>query len=100
MEFINIQIGMQAQAMAYLDNAKAVPTVWQLCVERFSGCAYAEVKFWCLQTLHDCVKARHASCPPEEQQQVRFGRRRRCTCDENGDRGGSQSGDTTPPPLL
>lgn len=34
-------------------DIKQSPDVWGLCVERFSITAYAEVKFWCLQTLHE-----------------------------------------------
>lgn len=58
--------------MAFLDNAKAQPAVWRLCVERFSSCGYAEVKFWCLQTLHEAVRTQHAALPPDEQQRIRM----------------------------
>lgn len=34
-----------------MSNIKASSDVWKLCIERFSTTAYAEVKFWCLQTL-------------------------------------------------
>jgi hypothetical protein len=34
-----------------VSNIKASSDVWKLCIERFSTTAYAEVKFWCLQTL-------------------------------------------------
>lgn len=44
---------LQEQAMAFLSSTKLLPNVWQLCIERFSVCAYQEVKFWCLQTLQE-----------------------------------------------
>lgn len=49
---------MQEQAEAYLNNLKQSPEVWKLCVERFSSSGYGEVKFWCLQGLHE-VGPRH-----------------------------------------
>lgn len=44
--------GMQAQAEAYLNDLKKSGP-WRLCLERFSPSSYQEVKFWCLQTLHE-----------------------------------------------
>jgi hypothetical protein len=44
---------IQARASSFVNDIKQSPDVWGLCVERFSVTAYSEVKFWCLQTLHE-----------------------------------------------
>jgi hypothetical protein len=43
----------QERATVYLDQLKASSDGWKFCVERFSATPYPEVKFWCLQTLHE-----------------------------------------------
>jgi hypothetical protein len=45
----------QARANSYVNDIKRSPEAWGLCVERFSVTAYSEVKFWCLQTLHEVI---------------------------------------------
>lgn len=57
---------LKEQATAYLSNLKQSVDVWKLCVERFSGSAYQEVKFWCLQTLHE-VRCACAGMRPTRQ---------------------------------
>ena len=59
----------QERAAAYLDGLKQSSDCWRLCVERFSPSGYGEVKFWCLQTLHEVrrrrvvvVRARERCC--------------------------------------
>lgn len=44
---------MQARANAFVNDVKKNENVWRLCCERFSMSPYPEVKFWCLQTLHE-----------------------------------------------
>jgi exportin-T len=44
---------LQERAAAFVDEIKRSPDVWRLCAERFSVTAFQEVKFWCLQTLHE-----------------------------------------------
>lgn len=44
---------VQEQAAAFIAGIKKNPECWKLCVERFSISPYPEVKFWCLQTLHE-----------------------------------------------
>ncbi len=55
---------MQEQATAYINGIKQSPaTAWRLCAERFSPSSYQEVKFWCLQTLHEVSRAPvHSVC--------------------------------------
>eukprot|EP00854_Cymbomonas_tetramitiformis_P021265 gene21265-25552_t len=61
---------LKEQALAYLENLKALPNCWQLCLERFSPSSHAEVKFWCLQTLLEVLKAQPSHFPAESSQQV------------------------------
>ena len=35
----------------YCDSLRTNPDIWQLCMQRFGSSGYAEVQFWCLQTL-------------------------------------------------
>jgi len=48
-----ILLPTQERATAYLNQLKGSPEGWKFCVERFSSTPYPEVKFWCLQTLHE-----------------------------------------------
>ena len=43
----------QARATSFLDEVKRSPSCLELCLTRFSSSPYIEVKFWCLQTLHE-----------------------------------------------
>lgn len=55
---------VKAQAEAYLAQARASPEAWQLCLARFESSAYAEVRFWCAQTLGALARHSHAALPP------------------------------------
>ena len=46
---------MQARASDFIKDVKANPLVWRLALERFSTSGYLEIKFWCLQTLHEVI---------------------------------------------
>ncbi len=48
---------IQDRAVAYCNQTKAQPLSWQLCLEKYSSTAYMEVRFWCLQTLHEVRSA-------------------------------------------
>ena len=48
----------QARATTFVSEVKANPEVWRLCCERFPVTQYPEVKFWCLQTLHEVSAGR------------------------------------------
>lgn len=43
----------QERAAGYIASIKQSPDCWRLAVERFGSTQYPEVKFWCLQTLHE-----------------------------------------------
>lgn len=48
---------LQERAVAYCNETKAQPQCWQLCLEKYSTTSYLEVRFWCLQTMHEvCVE--------------------------------------------
>ena len=51
----NIPQELQSQAQMLLQNAAASPEAWQLCMSHMDSTTYAEVKFWCLQTLHAII---------------------------------------------
>ena len=57
----------QRQAAAYCEEIKRSPGCLELCLRRFPSSPYIEVRFWCLQTLHE-VKASNSyhSCPRHE----------------------------------
>lgn len=44
---------MQERAVAYLNDIKAQPQCWQICLEKYATTSYLEVRFWCLQVLHE-----------------------------------------------
>jgi hypothetical protein len=56
---------MQARANAFVNDVKKNENVWRLCCERFSMSPYPEVKFWCLQTLHEVMTVLLLSQPGE-----------------------------------
>ena len=66
-----VDAGIKAQAEAYLEQARASPDCWQLCLSRFEASGYVEVRFWCAQTL--CQLARHSfrQLPPAARAQMK-----------------------------
>eukprot|EP00882_Tetradesmus_deserticola_P029784 GHRQ01033390.1.p1 GENE.GHRQ01033390.1~~GHRQ01033390.1.p1 ORF type:complete len:202 (+),score=53.51 GHRQ01033390.1:676-1281(+) len=48
---------LQERAAAYIASIKQSADCWKLCCERFPSTLYPEVKFWCLQTLHEVICA-------------------------------------------
>ncbi|MEW5306130.1 MAG: hypothetical protein WDW36_008620 [Sanguina aurantia] len=61
----NVDARLKDQAGSFLVEVKASPDVWRLCTERFSVTQYSEVKFWCLQTLNEVIRARYSSFDEE-----------------------------------
>ncbi len=47
----------QDRAVTYCNEYRAQPQCWQLCLEKYSNTAYMEIRFWCLQTLHEVCEA-------------------------------------------
>lgn len=63
---------LRAQARALLQGVEASPEVWQLCLARLESSSYAEVKFWCLQTLTRVIHGpQYPSLPPEARNQIK-----------------------------
>ncbi|KAG7675140.1 hypothetical protein Ndes2526B_g07998 [Nannochloris sp. 'desiccata'] len=63
---------LRAQAQAMLQTAVASPDAWQLCVSRLETSGYAEVKFWCLQTLHALARSLgYSSLDPSARAQIK-----------------------------
>ncbi|KAJ9528951.1 hypothetical protein QJQ45_000515 [Haematococcus lacustris] len=55
-----VDAALKERADAFIRDIKQNPEVWRLCIERFSVTGYPEVKFWCLQTLHEYIQLRSA----------------------------------------
>ncbi|KAL0051899.1 hypothetical protein WJX82_004175 [Trebouxia sp. C0006] len=55
----NVDAALKDRAVAYCNQTKAQPLSWQLCLEKYSSTAYMEVRFWCLQTLHEVLITRY-----------------------------------------
>ncbi len=49
----------QRRAAAYCEEVKKSPGCLELCLTRFPTSPYIEVRFWCLQTLHEVRRAAH-----------------------------------------
>ncbi|KAG2493435.1 hypothetical protein HYH03_008254 [Edaphochlamys debaryana] len=62
---------LKEQATAYVNNIKRSPECGRLCVERFSASPYAEVKFWCLQTLHELIRTSYSSLSAGDKAAIR-----------------------------
>lgn len=59
-----IIVRVQERAQTYCASIKASPDSWRLCAERFTTTAYVEVKFWCLQALHEVpLGTKGTHCP-------------------------------------
>ena len=44
---------LKAKAVYYCDEVIQNPACLALCIERYGSSSYMEVRFWCLQTLHE-----------------------------------------------
>ena len=44
---------LKAKAVSYCDEVSQNPACLALCIERYGSSSYMEVRFWCLQTLHE-----------------------------------------------
>ena len=44
---------LKAKAVNYCDEVIQNPACQTLCIERYGSSSYMEVRFWCLQTLHE-----------------------------------------------
>ncbi|KAH7291557.1 hypothetical protein KP509_29G021800 [Ceratopteris richardii] len=50
---------LRTQAMAFCQSVKQAPNILHLCLDKLRTTQFAEVQFWCLQTIEELVKARY-----------------------------------------
>ncbi|KAG1677608.1 hypothetical protein FOA52_010389 [Chlamydomonas sp. UWO 241] len=54
---------LKERATSFINEVKSNPEVWRLCCERYGTSQYTEVRFWCLQTLHELLKTSYTAFP-------------------------------------
>ncbi|KAK1287212.1 Exportin-T [Acorus calamus] len=60
---------LKLQASSYIQSMResASPSsIVRLCVERLSLTGFVQVQFWCLQSIHDCLRLHYPSVSPED----------------------------------
>ncbi|KAF8026914.1 hypothetical protein BT93_F3414 [Corymbia citriodora subsp. variegata] len=57
---------LKSQAIVFCQHIKEAPTICRLCVEKLRFCQIVQVQFWCLQTLHEAIRAKYSSISSEE----------------------------------
>ncbi|GAQ89651.1 tRNA exportin [Klebsormidium nitens] len=64
---------LKERAIAYCNQAKLQPQPWRLCLQRLISSQYAEVQFWCLQTLEEIIRGQYLSLDSSEKLFIRSG---------------------------
>lgn len=64
---------LKERAIAYCNQAKQQPQPWRLCLQRLVSSQYAEVQFWCLQTLEEVIRSQYLSIDAAEKLFIRSG---------------------------
>jgi exportin-T len=67
----SVDAGLKGQAQALLQSARQSPDTLQLCLSRAENSSYVEVRFWCLQTLHEAVRTGYETVPPDARAQLK-----------------------------
>ncbi|GIL47531.1 hypothetical protein Vafri_4333, partial [Volvox africanus] len=62
---------LKEQASSFINDIKRSTECWRLCVERFSASPYSEVKFWCLQTLHELIRTSYGALAAADKGKIR-----------------------------
>lgn len=62
---------LKAQAVAYCEQVKQSPTIWQACLEKFRFSQFPEVQFWCLRVLEETTKVQYLALTPPERMFIR-----------------------------
>lgn len=62
---------LKARAVSFIAEVKKNPDVWRLAIERFNISTHLEIRFWCLQTLHEVVKSSYGSFPEASRAEVK-----------------------------
>ncbi|KAF5793437.1 putative armadillo-like helical, exportin-1/Importin-beta, exportin-T [Helianthus annuus] len=62
---------LKSQAGAFCQQIKDSPSICSICIERLCFSKLVQVQFWCLQCLHEVVRARYSGMSTEEKNFVR-----------------------------
>ncbi|KAH6773370.1 ARM repeat superfamily protein [Perilla frutescens var. frutescens] len=62
---------LKAQAAAFIQQIKETTSICSICIEKFCFSKLVEVKFWCLQCLHEILRVRYSSMSSEEKDLIR-----------------------------
>lgn len=62
---------LKAQATAFMQQIKERPSICSICIEKLCFSKLVEVKFWCLQCLHETLRVRYTSMATEERDLIR-----------------------------
>ncbi|XP_076885005.1 exportin-T-like isoform X2 [Bidens hawaiensis] len=62
---------LKSQAAAFCHQIKDNPSICSICIDRLCYSNLVQVQFWCLQCLHDVVRARYSGLSTDEQNFVR-----------------------------
>ncbi|KAG6395676.1 hypothetical protein SASPL_141800 [Salvia splendens] len=62
---------IKLQAAAFIQQVKDEPSISSICIEKFCVSNLVEVKFWCLQCLHEILRIRYSSMSPGEKDMIR-----------------------------
>ncbi|GAB2222214.1 hypothetical protein Drorol1_Dr00013419 [Drosera rotundifolia] len=63
--------GLKSQAIDYCQRIKETPSISSICVERLWRTESVPVQFWCLQCLHDVIRARYSQMGSDEKDFIR-----------------------------
>ncbi|KAJ7963291.1 exportin-T [Quillaja saponaria] len=66
-----INEGLKEQAKNYCDEIKGKPSICSLCIEKLCFSNLVQVQFWCLQTIHEVIRARYSLMSPDEKYFIR-----------------------------
>lgn len=62
---------LKSQAVAFCQQIKDNPSICSICIERLCFSKLVQVQFWCLQCLHEVLRARYSGMSSEEKDFVR-----------------------------
>ncbi|KAK1434241.1 hypothetical protein QVD17_11160 [Tagetes erecta] len=62
---------LKSQAVAFCQQIKDSPSICSICIERLCFSKLVQVQFWCLQCLHEVLRARYSGMSTEEKTFVR-----------------------------
>ncbi|KAK4413751.1 Exportin-T [Sesamum alatum] len=62
---------LKSQAVAFVQQIKETPSVCSICIEKLCFCKLVQVQFWCLQCLHEVLRAKYLSMMPGEKSFIR-----------------------------